>query len=68
MITNEMIKQAQLQQAKTKHNSALALSIMSMVLLTYSLVMMCTTSNINYVIVFNVAALAAGIGIMGLKK
>jgi hypothetical protein len=68
MITNEMIKRAQMQQAKTKHNSALLLSIMSTILLTYSLIMMCMTSNINYVISFNVAALAVGIGLMGLKK
>jgi uncharacterized membrane protein len=68
MITKEMIKQAQMQQAKTKHNSALLLSIMSMILLTYSLVMMCRTSDMDYVIVFNVASLAAGFGVMNLKK
>lgn len=67
-MTNEMIKRARMQQAKTKHNSAMLLSIMSMILLTYSLIMMCTTSNINYVISFNVATLAVGIGLMGLKK
>jgi uncharacterized membrane-anchored protein len=67
-MTNQLSKKAQLKQAETKHNSALLLSIMSAGLLIYSLTMMCLTSDIDYVILFNIASLALIIGVMGLKK
>ena len=67
-MTNQLSKKAQLQQAKTKHNSALLLSIMSMILLIYSIVMFMETNDIDFLIVFNVATLAAGFGVMNLKK
>jgi uncharacterized membrane protein len=67
-MTNQLSKKAQLQQAKTKHNSALLLSIMSMILLIYSIVMFMETNDIDFLIVFNIATLAAGFGVMNLKK
>ena len=61
-------KQALKHHNEVKHRSALILTGLSMIGLTYSLIMICLTSDIDWLIVFNVFALSSGIGLLGLRK
>jgi uncharacterized membrane protein len=67
MITKEMITKAQEQRNRTKHNSARVLLMMSLILLTYSIYMWCSTNDIDFCVLFVVGSLTVTIGVIGLK-
>jgi uncharacterized membrane protein len=67
MITKEMITKAQEQRNRIKHNSATVLLMMSLMLLTYSIYMWCSTNDIDFCVLFVVGSLTVPIGVIGLK-
>ena len=67
-VVAKKAKQALKHHNEVKHRSALILTGLSMIGLTYSLIMICLTSDIDWLIVFNVFALSSGIGLLGLRK
>jgi hypothetical protein len=67
MITKEIITKAQEQRNRIKHNSATVLVMMSLILLTYSIYMWCSTNDMDFCVLFVVGSLTVPIGIIGLK-
>jgi hypothetical protein len=67
MITKEMITKAQEQRNRIKHNSARVLVMMSVVLLTYSVYMWCSTNDMDFCVLFVVGSLTVPIGLVGIK-
>jgi hypothetical protein len=67
MITKNMITKAQEQRNRIKHNSATVLLMMSLVLLTYSIYMWCSTNDMDFCVLFVVGILTIPIGLVGIK-
>jgi hypothetical protein len=67
MISKEIITKAQEQRNRIKHNSATVLLMMSLILLTYSIYMWCSTNDMGFCVLFVVGSLTVPIGVIGLK-